>query len=63
VQLTSAQLPTYFVGVQEFLDLRAAVEQKEGGKFNIKAYHDRVLSYGAPPVRFVREMMLEEPIL
>jgi uncharacterized protein (DUF885 family) len=62
VQLTSAQLPTYFVGVQEFLDLRAAVEQREGGKFNLQAYHDRVLSYGAPPVRFVREMMLDEPI-
>jgi uncharacterized protein (DUF885 family) len=62
VQLTSAQLPTYFVGVQEFLDLRAAVQQREGGKFNLKAFHDRVLSYGAPPVRFVRAMMLDEPI-
>jgi len=62
VQLTAAQLPTYFVGVQEFLDLRAAVQQREGSGFNLKAYHDRVLSYGAPPVRFVREMMLDEPI-
>jgi uncharacterized protein (DUF885 family) len=62
VQLTSAQLPTYFVGVQEFLDLRAAVEKQLGSKFNLKAYHDRVLSYGAPPVRFVREMMLDQPI-
>ncbi|MFC3551054.1 DUF885 family protein [Lysobacter cavernae] len=61
-QLSSAQLPTYFVGAQEFFDMRKAVEAKLGDKFNSKAYHDQVLSYGAPPVRFVREMMLDEPI-
>lgn len=61
-QLTSAQLPTYFVGAQEHFDMRKAAEAKEGAKFNVKAYHDKVLSYGAPPVRFVRELMLDEPI-
>ena len=58
-QLTSAQLPTYFVGVQEHFDTRKAVGEKLGDKFNLKAYHDQVLSYGAPPVRFVRELMLD----
>ncbi len=62
-QLTSAQLPTYFVGVQEHFDLRKAVEARQGAQFDLKAYHDQVLSYGAPPVRFVRELMLDEPIL
>jgi uncharacterized protein (DUF885 family) len=61
-QLSSAQLPTYFVGVQEHFDTRKAVEAKLGDKFNLKAYNDRVLSYGAPPVRFVRELMLDQPI-
>lgn len=61
-QLTSAQLPTYFVGVQEHLDLREAMRRKLGGRFDLKAYHDQVLSYGAPPVRYVRELMLDEPI-
>lgn len=61
-QLTSAQLPTYFVGAQEHFDLRKAVEAKEGDKFNLKAYHDRVLSYGAPPVQYVRALMLDQPI-
>lgn len=61
-QLTSAQLPTYFVGAQEHFDMRKAVEEKQGADFNLKAYHDRVLSYGAPPVRFVRQLMLDEPI-
>lgn len=61
-QLGSAQLPTYFVGVQEHFDLRKAMEAKLGKDFKLKAYHDQVLSYGAPPVRFVRAMMLDEPI-
>ena len=61
-QLTSAQLPTYFVGAQEHFDMRKAVEAKQGEAFNAKQYHDKVLSYGAPPVRFVRQLMLDEPI-
>ncbi|MGE4367157.1 DUF885 domain-containing protein, partial [Thermomonas sp.] len=61
-QLTSAQLPTYFVGVQEHLDLREAMRRRLGERFDLKAYHDQVLSYGAPPVRYVRELMLDEPI-
>ena len=61
-QLSSAQLPTYFVGVQEQFDTRKAVQARLGDKFDLKAYHDQVLSYGAPPVRFVRELMLDEPI-
>ncbi|MBO9791453.1 MULTISPECIES: DUF885 domain-containing protein [Xanthomonas] len=61
-QLSSAQLPTYFVGVQEHLDTRKAVQDKLGETFNLKAYHDKMLSYGAPPVRFARELMLDQPI-
>ncbi len=61
-QLTSAQLPTYFVGAQEHFDTRKAVQEKLGDKFNLKAYHDQVLSYGAPPVRFARQLMLAQPI-
>jgi uncharacterized protein (DUF885 family) len=61
-QLTSAQLPTYFVGYSEHMDLRKEVEAREGDKFNAKAYHDKLLSFGSPPVRFVRQLMLDEPI-
>ncbi len=61
-QLTSAQLPTYFVGYSEHLDLRNEMQQRDGGKFDLKAYHDKALSFGSPPVRFVRELMLELPI-
>ena len=60
-QLSSAQLPTYFVGAQEQFDLRHAMEAKLGDKFDAMAYHDQVLSYGAPPTRYVRELMLDVP--
>jgi uncharacterized protein (DUF885 family) len=61
-QLSSAQLSTYFVGSQEHADMRAEAERRWGARFALKAYHDRVLSYGSPPVRFVRELLFDEPI-
>ena len=61
-QLTSAQLPTYFVGVQEHFDTLDAAKKQQGDKFNLKEYNDKMLSYGAPPVRFARQLLLEQPI-
>ena len=61
-RLTSAQLPTYFVGWQEHLDLRAEAQKRDGDKFDLKAYHDKLLSFGSPPVRYARELMLDQPI-
>ncbi|HVN42446.1 MAG TPA: DUF885 domain-containing protein [Steroidobacteraceae bacterium] len=61
-QLSSTQLSTYFVGFQEHFDMRAEAERRWGAAFDLKAYHERVLSYGSPPVRFVRELIFEEPI-
>jgi uncharacterized protein (DUF885 family) len=61
-QLTSAQLPTYFVGVQEHLSLREEAKQRWGARFTLKQYHDKVLSYGSPPVRYVRDLIFDLPI-
>ncbi len=56
-RLTSAQLSTYFVGATEHLDLRAAEQRELGKDFNLKKYNDQVVSYGSPPVKYVRELM------
>ena len=61
-QLSSTQLATYFVGAQEHFDMRRAAEDKAGEAFDMKQYHDRVLAQGAPPVRFARQLLLDEPI-
>ena len=58
-QLTAAQLPTYFVGVQEHLALREEAKKAWGKDFTLKRYHDAVLAYGSPPVRYARELMLD----
>lgn len=56
-RLTSTQLSTYFVGAIEHDDLRAAAEKKWGAAFNLKKYNDMVISFGSPPVKFVRQEM------
>ena len=61
-QLTSAQLSTYFVGYQEHIEMRAAVEEAWGDEFTLRRYHDQALSYGSPPVKYVRALMLGEEI-
>lgn len=61
-QLTSTQLSTYFVGYQEHRDLRAAAEKAWGSKFTLKRYHDGTLSFGSPPTRFARALLLDESI-
>ena len=58
-QLTSTQLSTYFVGYQEHRDLRAEAEQRWGDDFSLKRYHDGVLAFGSPPVRFVRALLFD----
>ena len=61
-QLTSAQLSTYFVGYQEHADLRRDAEARADGRFDARKYHDQLLSYGSPPVRYARALMFEEPV-
>ena len=61
-QLSSTQLPTYFVGVQEHLGMRREAEQLWGKDFDLKRYHDTVTSFGSPPARYVEELMFDHPI-
>lgn len=61
-QLTATQLSTYFVGFQEHTDMRAAVESAWGDEFTLRRYHDQALSYGSPPVKYVRALMLNHQI-
>jgi uncharacterized protein (DUF885 family) len=56
-RLSSTQLSTYFVGVTEHLDMRDRAKAKAGADFELKKYNDNVLSFGSPPVKYVRELM------
>lgn len=57
--LTSTQLSTYFVGFQEIMDLERAYREKVGDDFSQKEFNQKLLSYGSPPVRFLREIIME----
>lgn len=61
-QLEAAQLSTYFVGAEEWIALRQEAQRREGTGFDLKRYHDGVLAFGAPPVRFARALYLNEAI-
>ncbi|MFL6528279.1 MAG: DUF885 domain-containing protein, partial [Chthoniobacterales bacterium] len=56
-RLTSSQLSTYFVGVTEHLAMREAAKQRDGARFDLKKYNDAAISFGSPPVKYVREML------
>ncbi len=61
-QLTSAQLSTYFVGFLQHLDMRNEAKAAWGADYSDKRYHDTALSFGSPPVPFVRALLLDLPI-
>jgi uncharacterized protein (DUF885 family) len=56
-RLSSTQLSTYFVGVTEHLEMRERAKAKAGASFDLKKYNDSVLSFGSPPVKYVRELL------
>lgn len=57
VQLTSAQLCTYYVGYREVRDLVAELRAARPGDSDA-AIHDAVLGHGSPPARHLRTLLL-----
>lgn len=55
-KLTQVQLCSYFTGFNEIYTFRDEVKMRMGNKFNLKAFNDKLLSFGAPPMKYVREM-------
>ena len=58
--LTQVQLCSYFTGFYEIMELRNELKQAQGESFDLKKFHEDFLSYGSAPVKYVRELMLEE---
>jgi hypothetical protein len=54
-RLTSGQISTYFYGYREFMKLREAAEKAPG--FRERAYNDRLIAFGAPPMRDLRWLL------
>jgi uncharacterized protein (DUF885 family) len=58
-RLSQVQLCSYFNGATDILALRDAYKEKKGSNFSLKDFHERFLSYGSAPVKYIRELMLQ----
>lgn len=61
VKLTQVQLCSYFTGFTEIYELREEIKKNQGEKFNLKEFHEKFLSYGSAPVKYIKELMLSSP--
>jgi len=50
----------YTVGKLQILKLRDDWRKQEGRKFTLQRFHDELLRHGAPPIRLLREVMLND---
>ena len=57
VTLSQVQLCSYFTGYTEIYAFREALKKQEGEKFNLKQFHEKFLSYGSAPVKYIKELM------
>lgn len=60
VSLTQVQLTSYFNGYTEIYEFRDLMKNKLGNKFNLKDFHEKFLSFGSAPVKYVKDLMLKE---
>src|ERR1700757_2592766 len=58
VSVTQVQLCSYFTGYTEIYDFREELKKKMGDKFNLKQFHEKFLSYGSAPVKYIKMLML-----
>jgi uncharacterized protein (DUF885 family) len=63
-QVSSVQLSTYFVGWQQILKLREEQKAARGDAFQLKEFHDALLSHGTPPLPYLRDVFFnsEAPV-
>ncbi len=56
-QLSSCQLPTYFVGWRGWLDLRDEYKKRKGTAFNLTEFHDAALRESAVALPVLRQLL------
>ena len=58
-KLSSVQLPTYFVGINDWLQLKD-YQAKMGSNFNLEEFHNKVLDEGPLPIMLLRGIIMPE---
>jgi len=57
--VSQVQLCSYFTGLSDILALREAYKNKMDNNYTLKNFHEKFLSYGSAPVKYIREVMLK----
>jgi uncharacterized protein (DUF885 family) len=60
--LSQVQLCYYFTGATEILALRENYKKKMGATYRLKDFHERFLSYGTAPVKYIGERMMSKEL-
>lgn len=60
VTLSQVQLCSYFTGYTEIYNLREELKKQQGKDFNLKKFHEKFLSFGSAPVKYIKELMLSK---
>lgn len=58
--LSQVQLTSYYAGYAAIMDLRERRKAELGDEFDLKAFHNRFLSYGSAPVNTIAALMTGE---
>jgi len=58
-KLSSTQLPTYYVGLREWLEVRTEYQAKAGSSFDMLKFHDLVLDQGPLPVPVIGKIVMQ----
>ncbi|WP_293870951.1 DUF885 domain-containing protein [Flavobacterium sp.] len=57
--VSQVQLCSYYSGSTAIMQLREEYKKKMGDKYSLKDFHEKFLSFGSSPVKYIRERMLE----
>ena len=57
--VSQVQLCSYYSGSTAIMQLREEYKKKMGNKYSLKDFHEKFLSFGSSPVKYIRERMLE----
>jgi uncharacterized protein (DUF885 family) len=57
-KLSSTQLPTYFVGMRQWWDLRKKYQAAKGTAFSLEEFHNAALDQGPLPIEYLEKIIL-----
>ena len=57
-KLSSTQLPTYFVGMRQWWELRKKYQAAKGSAFSLEEFHNKALDQGPLPLEYLEKIIL-----